>query len=162
MEYYKKEDIHIDTKVVDWVNHFSRACWYDYNGKQKFEDLLWKHWIKSIEPALKEQSHQLFYDFQTNQFWNKEIWGEIQWYNKKDATCVYFDHKDKNIAIDIFCSEKDKYQFQVFEREKFKKEKTSGLEWIQNIPNLTTKGSRHESRLQSREDIMEILRILMI
>jgi hypothetical protein len=161
MEFFEKEKNHFENVIVEYVNHFSQACWYDANGQQKFEDLLWKYWIQPINPIIKEQTRQVFNYFQANPFWNKENWGEIIMYDEKDGTCAYFDNISKNISIDIYCAENDKYQFQIFERDKFKTKKPSGVEWIQNIPNLTTKGSRHESRLQSRQDITEILERLM-
>jgi hypothetical protein len=159
MEFFENEKNHFENVIVEYVNHFSQACWSDANGQQKFEDLLWNHWIIPIAPAIKEQSHELFYDFQVNPFWNEEIWGKIDWYDQKDASCAFFDNKSKNIAIDIFCSEKDKYQFQVFERKN--SAKPTGIDWIQSIPNLTRKGSRLESQLLSRQEITEVLENLM-
>jgi hypothetical protein len=160
-EYYEKEVAYYDGVVIKCVNHFSYACWTEPEGKQRFEDLLWEYWIRPINPIIKEQTRQLFNDFQTNPFWNKEIWDEINWYEEKDGTCAYFDNISKNISIDIYCVENDRYQFQIFERDKFKTIKASGVDWIQNIPNLITKGSRYESPLQSRKDITEVLEKLM-
>ena len=146
------------------VSHPSSPWWNKSNGaygRQLFEDLLWEYWIIPIDPIIKEQTQQLFNSFQANPFWNKEIWGEIRPYDEKDGTCAYFDNISKNISIDIYCVENDKYQFQIFERDKFKTTKKSGLEWIKNIPNLTAKGSRYESELLSLQDLTEILKQLM-
>ncbi|MEI6753519.1 MAG: hypothetical protein WCK78_10150 [Paludibacter sp.] len=161
MKFYEKQ---FENVVIDFVYHFSSPRTWKHrsgNGKQKFEDLLWKYWIRPIDPIIKEQTLQLFNYFQANPFWNKDIWGEIFWYDDKDGTCAYFDNISKNISIDIFCAENDKYQFQIFERENPKTPKPSGVEWIKSITNLTTKGSRYESRLQSRQEIMEVLENLM-
>lgn len=160
-EYYKQEESHYKAIVLDYVNHFSHKCWSDPNGRQKFEDLLWKYWIRPIKPEIKVKTKEVFDEFTLNPFWNKEIWDEIKPYDERDGTCAYFDNISKNISIDIYCAENDKYQFQIFEREKFKATKPSGLEWIQNIPNLTAKGSRYESQLLSRQEITEVLDNLM-
>lgn len=162
VEYCGKKKKTFKNIKIDFVYHFSSPrTWKHRNGQgqQKFENLLWEHWIIPIPQAIKEQSHQLFYDFEKNPFWSKGIWGEINWYEEKDATCAYFDNISTNIAIDVFCVGNDKYQFQVFERKNSVKQ--TGMDWIQNIPNLTAKGSRHESQLQSRQDITETLRMLM-
>lgn len=45
MEYYKQEENHYEPVVIDYVNHFSRACWTEPNGQQKFENLLREHWF---------------------------------------------------------------------------------------------------------------------
>lgn len=45
MEYYKQEESHYEPVEIDYVNHFSRACWSDPNGQQKFEYLLREHWV---------------------------------------------------------------------------------------------------------------------
>jgi hypothetical protein len=161
LEFFKEEVTYYEGVVIKCANHFSRKCWNQPDGKQRFENLLWIYWFPPIDPIIKKQTLQLFNDFQTNPFWNNEIWGDINWYDEKDATCAFFDNISKNISIDIYCVENDKYQFQIFERDKFKEIKLSGVEWIQNIPNLTTKGSRYESQLQSRQDLMKILENLM-
>jgi hypothetical protein len=165
MEFFKnKHDKNFGKIAIEKVSHPSSAWWNKSNGvhgRQKFEDLLWVYWIRPIDPKIKAKTNEMFDEFKLNPFWNKEIWDDINCYDEKDATCAYFDNTSKNISIDIYCAENDKYQFQIFEREKFKATKPSGLEWIQSIPNLTTKGSRYESRLQSREDIKEILENLM-
>jgi len=152
--------------VIEKVSHPSSPWWNNSNGAyghQLFEDLLWKYWITPIKLEIKEQTLQLFNDFQTNPFWNKEIWGEIKPYDERDGTCAFFDHLTKNIAIDIYCVENDKYQFQIFEREQedFKTNKQSGYEWVQYIPNLTAKNSRYESQLLSKQEIRGVLENLM-
>jgi hypothetical protein len=40
MEFHKKEEKHFH-----FVNHFSRACWSEPDGQQKFEKLLRDHWV---------------------------------------------------------------------------------------------------------------------
>lgn len=45
MESYIKEEKHFENVVIDYVNHFAQACWYDANGQQKFENLLREHWV---------------------------------------------------------------------------------------------------------------------
>jgi|APMed6443717190_1056831.scaffolds.fasta_scaffold07521_3 hypothetical protein len=165
MQIFKKiNNKKFDGIYIGQVSHPSCPWWNKndgYYGWRKFEDLLWEHWIRPINPIIKEQTLQVFNDFQTNPFWNREIWGDINWYDEKDGTCAYFDNFSKNISIDIYCAENDKYQFQIFERDNFKTIKPSGMDWIKNIPNLTSYGSRHESRLHCRQDITEILEKLM-
>jgi hypothetical protein len=165
MEFFKnKHDKNFGKIAIEKVSHPSSAWWNKSNGiygRQKFEDLLRKYWIRPIDPIIREQTCQLFYDLQTNPFWNKEIWDEIRLWDEKHTTCAFFDNKFKNISIDIYCAENDKYQFQIFERDKFKTTKPSGVEWIQNISNLTAKGSRYESELLSLQDLTYILKQLM-
>lgn len=168
LEVFKKKYniVNFGEIAIEKVSHPSSPWWNKSNGahgRQLFEDLLWKYWIRPIDPIIKKQTLQAFNDFKTNPFWNKEIWGEIKKWDERDATCAYFDHLFKNIAIDIYCVENDKYQFQIFEREQesFKTIKLSGLEWIQNIPNLTSNGSRYESTIQSKQEIKEVLEKLM-
>jgi hypothetical protein len=45
IEYYKKEEKHFENVVIAVVNHFSRACWAEPDGQQKFENLLREHWF---------------------------------------------------------------------------------------------------------------------
>jgi hypothetical protein len=165
MEVFKnKQNKDFGKIAIKQVSHPSSPWWNKNNGaqgRQLFEDLLWEYWFEPINPIIKELTQQLYNSFQANPFWNKEIWGDINWYDEKDATCAYFDNISKNISIDIYCSENDKYQFQIFERDYFKTKKPSGKEWIQNIPNLTTKCSRQVSRLQSRQEITEVLEKLL-
>lgn len=165
LEFFKKKyNKKFGEIAIEKVSHPSSAWWNKNNGaqgRQIFEDLLWKYWIRPIDPKIKAKTKEMFDEFTLNPFWNKEIWGEINWWDERDATCAYFDNISKNISIDIYCVENDKYQFQIFERLNSKIPKPSGNEWIQNIPNLTAKGSRYESRLQSREDIREVLENLM-
>lgn len=160
-EYFKQEESHYKAIVIDYVNHFSQKCWYDPNGKQKFEDLLWNYWIRPIKPEIKAKTKEVFEEFALNPFWNNEIWDEIRLWDERHTTCAFFDNKFKNISIDIYYAEDDKYQFQIFERAKFKATKPSGVEWIQNIPNLTINGSRYESRMLSRQEMREELEKLM-
>lgn len=161
MKFYENQ---FENVKIDFVYHFSSPRTWKHrngNGQEKFEDLLWKYWIIPIDPKIKAKTKEMFDEFKLNPFWNKEIWGNINYYDDKDGTCAFFDHLSKNIAIDIYCVENDKYQFQIFERKNFKTTKKSGLEWIQNIPNLIAKGSRYESELLSLQDLTEILKQLM-
>ncbi len=45
MEYYKQEENYFKPVYIDYVNHFSNACWTQPNGKQKFENLLREYWF---------------------------------------------------------------------------------------------------------------------
>lgn len=153
-----------NVKKIDFVYHFSSPRTWKHKsgqGQQKFEDLLWKYWIIPIKPEIKAKTKEIFDEFTLNPFWNKEIWGEIKPYDERDGTCAFFDNLSKDISIDIYCVENDTYQFQIFERKNSKTLKTSGVEWIKSIPNLTIKGSRYESRLLSRQEIKLELEKLM-
>lgn len=163
-ETFIKDNKSLDVDNIKYVVHPSSA-WWNRNGgsygRENFKNLLLDYWYKPIDPMIKAKTKEIFDEFLTNPFWKKEIWGDINWYEQRDGTCAFFDNISKNISIDIYCVENDKYQFQIFEREILKKTKLSGVEWIQSIPNLTLKGSRYESGLQSRQEITEILEQLM-
>jgi hypothetical protein len=103
MEFFKnKYNKKFGKIAIEKVSHPSSPWWNRGNGDygwRSFENLLWKYWILPINPIIKEQTQQLFNSFQANPFWNKEIWGEIFWYDDKDGTCAYFDNISKNISI---------------------------------------------------------------
>lgn len=163
-ETFKKDNKSLDENIVKYVVHPSSAWWNKNGGsygRENFKNLLFDYWFKPIDPKIKAKTKEIFDEFELNPFWNKEIWGEINYWDGKDTTCAFFDNILQNISIDIYCVENDKYQFQIFEREKFNATKQSGVEWIQNIPNLTAKGFRYESQLLSRQEITEELENLM-
>jgi hypothetical protein len=76
MEYFKQEESHYKSVYIDYVNHFSNACWSQPNGKQKFENLLREYWfwgnvkcqkLRTIHSDLRqkfkvEEEHECFFN----------------------------------------------------------------------------------------------------
>ena len=56
LEFYEKEVEYYEGVNIDCANHFSRACWSQPDGKQRFENLLWKYWVLPIDPIIKKQT----------------------------------------------------------------------------------------------------------
>lgn len=93
IEFHKKEEKHFH-----FVNHFSRACWSEPDGQQKFENILREHWVEKNPNYLKLQIiHNLLLDkfqYRIYKLSNCSV------YDGNYLSCLYLQINDKT-----FCCE---------------------------------------------------------
>jgi len=101
LEFYEKEVKYYDGIVIDCANHFSRACWNQPDGKQRFEDLLREHWVKKNPENIKLFNKLQHIHSELRQKFNVEKEQECFSDEKGNyLSCLYFKVKDSS-----FCCE---------------------------------------------------------
>lgn len=99
-EYRKKGNMQFENVSIDYVNHFSRACWNEENGKQKFENLLKDYWVKKNPERIKAINKlQIIHNLLLGKF-EKDIY--------KPSNCgihegIYFSWLNLKIIDKTFC-----------------------------------------------------------
>ena len=99
-EYRKMGNKQFENVSIDYVNHFSRACWNDENGKKRFENLLREFcWVKK-KPNF--QKLQIIHNLLLGKFQEEEIYNSSDCgiWKKNYLSCLYFRVKDSS-----FCCE---------------------------------------------------------
>jgi hypothetical protein len=105
---------------------------------------------------LKSYSLYQYLKLDENKFWD-DRW-TINFY-EESRTCVYFDYKNKDIAIDVFYIGNEEYQLQVFQRSNLKSNDTNELlNSVANSFKLKWNGERYDSESCTYKGIDELLR----
>jgi len=115
------------------------------------------------------RSYQLYLEFREQPFWNQDFWVDNFYYG--GDTCVYFDNKNNNIAIDVFYSEtienidtnapEDRYKLQFFNRDSATDADKDFTKIIADKFSLMLEDGRYNSEEKSKENIVKLLKLIM-
>lgn len=102
------------------------------------------------------KSYLLFLYLQKESFWRQRTW-KIDFY-PSERTCVFFDLKEEDIAIDIYYIGKEEYQLQVFCRGNQNEKGKVCLNNLATTFELEWNGKRYDSGAFDCEGIIELLK----
>lgn len=106
------------------------------------------------------KTYKLFLEMKSNPFWDTTLW-EIEFW-PKDGSCVNFDNKQKNIDFDVIHCGEDDYRIEVFRRNLPKEDIKNDLIKLATSTGLDWSGVRYESKPQNKENIINLIKRVMI
>lgn len=145
----------------------------DWDEFVKIPELLEYCWAKNIQnhspkgwfllrgKAMNGQyanliSYRLYLDIRSTPFWDPTICS-IGYY-EKDGSCIFFDNKESNIAIDMVYCGIDNYKLDVFKRNLSSDFTKNDLSSLAMALNLDWNGKRYESNQIDIQSSIELIK----
>jgi hypothetical protein len=132
----------------DWDEFVKIPELLEYCWRKNIQNHSPKGWFLLRGKAMSGQyanvtSYRLYLDMKSKPFWVPTIWS-IGYY-EKDGSCIFFDNKEGDIAVDLIYCGNDNYKLEVFKRNISSEDTKNDLSPLATNLNLVWNGARYVS-----------------